>query len=574
MTDAGIPPTDHELVERWRERAAPLLPLLHEFHERDGHLSDSALAAVSEGLRMPIAELYGATTFYHHLDREPGGFRRPRVCAGPVCALNGAREALEALQGVAELEPVPMPCPGRCDLPVPVLAGNGVYRAESPTVLHPAGSPLPPPALAGVRECVFANIRHEGRRGIVGYRATGGYRGLRRALRELTPEQVVGEIEGSELAGRGGAGFPTGRKWRAVREAPGSPKTVVCNADEGEPGCFKDRALLDHDPHAVIEGMTIAAYATGARLGIIYLRYEYPETLRILTAAIREAREAGFVEDGDRRSGSSRDAHRDGRFSLIVRRGAGAYICGEETAMLNSLEGKRPFPRERPPFPVTCGFENLPTAVNNVETLAAVPPILAREDGAAWYRSLGADGRAGTKLISLSGDLVRPGNYEIPIGYPLAELLEAAGGPLPGRSFQAATMAGLSGGFLSASEISEVTLDEPSLRAKGSFLGAGGIMLFDDSRDMIEVTRMAMEFFAEESCGKCFPCRIGTTRLVERLEGSGPDDLSEWLDEVADLNRTMKATSACGLGQAAPLLTESLVGKFPRSVKDHVTGYR
>jgi NADH:ubiquinone oxidoreductase subunit F (NADH-binding) len=320
---------------------------------------------------------------------------------------------------------------------------------------------------------------------------------------------------------------------------------------------------MDHDPHAVLEGMALAGYATGAPRGILYLRYEYPDTARILEEAVAEAEEAGFL--GESILGTSFS------FKIYVRRGAGAYICGEETSLLNSLEGKHPFPRNRPPYPVTHGFQNLPTAVNNVETLATVPPILTR--GGAWYAGLGVNGHAGTKVISLSGDILRPGNYEVPMGLPLSTLLhEWAGGPREGRQVQAVTMAGLSGGYLAGTDL-DVTLDEPSVRAKGSFLGAGGIMVFDDTRDMMEVSRMAMEFFAEESCGKCFPCRIGTERLTERLAGTaGPKVLSAWIDEVNDIGATMKETSACGLGQAAPLITESLLRYFPQRVARHVEG--
>ncbi|NRA95036.1 MAG: SLBB domain-containing protein, partial [Planctomycetes bacterium] len=321
--------------------------------------------------------------------------------------------------------------------------------------------------------------------------------------------------------------------------------------------CFKDRTLMDLDPHAVIEGMAIAAHATGATRGFIYLRYEYPETEGILERALEEARGAGLIggETG---------------FDLWVRRGGGAYICGEETSLLNSLEGKHPFPRDRPPFPVTRGYEDLPTVVNNVETLSSVPPILSR--GADWYRELGDADHAGTKVISLSGDIRRPGNYEVPLGFPLPELLnEWAGGAPDGRVIQAVTMAGLSGGFL-AKEGLHVTLDEPSIRAYDSFLGAGGIMVLDDSRDMVAVAHSAMEFFAHESCGKCFPCRIGTERLTERLNGGGPPALDSWQEEVSDIGDTMKATSACGLGMAAPLITESLARWFPDQIEGHVKG--
>ena len=553
--------TNDELLARWKNEPAPLLPLLHAFHQRDGYLSEDALRAIAKGLRIPIADLFGTVTFYHHFSRDEAGLDRPRVCTGPVCSMRGA-EVLVASLRAAGHDPQPMPCPGRCDQPVPVIHGGTVLTGGTASTLVSGPSPLPPAPPGGIEECVFAGIRNPGRAGLAGYRNDGGYEALTRAVTGMTPGEVIDVIDASGLAGRGGAGFPTGRKWRAVADAPGGPKTIVSNADEGEPGCFKDRLLMDHDPHGMIEGMALAAYATGAVRGFIYLRYEYPETVDILEGAIAEAEAAGLLGDGILGT--------DFAFDLRVRRGAGAYICGEETSLLNSLEGKHPFPRNRPPFPVTHGYENLPTVVNNVETLASAPPILVH--GAEWYRGLGRGDHAGTKVISLSGDIARPGNYEVPIGLPLAELLhDWAGGPPSGRTIQAVTMAGLSGGFLAGADL-DVTLDEPSIRSKGSFLGAGGIMVFDDSRDMIRVTRGSMEFFAEESCGKCFPCRIGTQRLVERLEGDGPDTVEAWVDEVTDLNQVMMKTSACGLGQAAPLLTESLIRYFPERVREHVAG--
>ncbi len=547
------------LKKTWKNSwPAPLLPLLHAFHDRDGHLSDDVVRTVAAALRIPLADLYGTVTFYHHFSRVPTGLQAPRVCTGPVCRLLGGTELLEALRKDGA---TPMPCAGRCDEPVPVISGHTVQVGTSVDGLEARTSPLPVPNPGGYEECVFAAIREPGRAGLEGYRRTGGYEALGRALTELTPADVVSIVTDSGLAGRGGAGFPTGVKWKAVADETRGPKTIVCNADEGEPGCFKDRVLMDHDPHAVLEGMALAARATGAERGFIYLRYEYPETLAILESAIAEAEAAGWL--GDAVQGS------DFRFHVAVRRGAGAYICGEEGSLLNSLEGKHPFPRERPPFPVTHGFEDLPTVVNNVETLASAPAIVRR--GAEWYRDLGLGEHAGTKLISLSGDIRRPGNYEVPIGLPLRTLLhEWAGGPLEGRTVQAVTMAGVSGGFLGGEDL-DVTLDEPSIRAVGSMLGAGGIMVFDDRRDMVDVAHSCMEFFAEESCGKCFPCRIGTQRLTERLAGdAGPADPGAWTAEVEDIGDVMKATSACGLGMAAPLVTESLLKYFPERVAEHL----
>ena len=548
-------PTNDELIECWRGEPAPLLPLLHAFQERDGYLSEKAIRETSAALRIPLADLYGTVTFYHHFSRQSGG--GSRVCTGPVCRFRGGLELLEALgDGAHE-----MPCAGRCDDPVPVLQGEILLIGSTPDSLVTRASPLPPPNPGGVEECVFASIREDGQAGMVGYCKNGGYEALSRVALEMEPDDVIRLISKSELAGRGGAGFPTGRKWQAVQDAPGNPKTIVCNADEGEPGCFKDRVLMDYDPHAVIEGMILAAYATGATRGFIYLRYEYPETFRILERALHEAQESGFLGD--------RILEKDFSFHLYLRRGAGAYICGEETSLLNSLEGKHPFPRNRPPYPVTHGYEDLPTVVNNVETLASVPPIVRK--GSEWYRSLGWNGHSGTKLISLSGDIRKAGNYEVPLGMPLKTLLyEWAGGPLQGRTIQAVTMAGLSGGFLAGEDL-DVTLDETSIRSRGSFLGAGGIMVFDSSRNMVEVAHSAMSFFAEESCGKCFPCRIGTQRLSERLSGeAGPKDFDTWAGEVRDLGETMKELSACGLGVAAPLISDSLLKYFPDQIDQHL----
>jgi NADH-quinone oxidoreductase subunit F len=555
-------PTDSELCARWRDQPAPLLPLLHAFHDRDGFLSDDAIRAVSKALRIPLADLFGTVTFYHFFQRFPPGKASPRVCDGPVCKLHGCDALLDALRADGATA---MPCAGRCDGPIPVLRGDEVLVGRSADDLRADPSPLPPPYPGDTGECVFAQIRTRGRATLDGYRRTGGYAALERAVTGMTPAEVLGVVAESGLAGRGGAGFPTGRKWQAVADAPGEPKTIVCNADEGEPGCFKDRVLMDHDPHAVLEGMLLAGYATGASRGFVYLRYEYPDTLRILERAIVDAEQAGLC--GERVLGSGFS------FRIFARRGAGAYICGEETSLLQSLEGKHPFPRNRPPFPVTHGYEDLPTAVNNVETLASVAPIVAR--GAGWYRGLGLGAHAGTKVISLSGDIARPGNYEVPLGLPLRTLLDDwALGPAHGRAIRAVTMAGLSGGFLAGQDL-DVTLDEPAIRAKGSFLGAGGIMVFDESRDMVAVAREAMSFFAHESCGKCFPCRIGTQRLTERLRGTaGPRELAAWTAEVEDIGRTMKATSACGLGMAAPLVSESLLRYFPDAVRAHVARAR
>ena len=288
-------PSDQELLELWRDQPAPLLPLLHAFHDRDGHLSEEAIRGVAKGLRIPVADLYGSVTFYHHFARTPGGKAAPRVCDGPVCKLKNCDGLLAELR---EQGATTMPCAGRCDDPIPVIKGDGVLVGLSASELVDRPSLLPPPNPGGAEECVFAHIRDPQRATLAGYRQGRGYEGLARAIREMTPDQVLATVDRSGLTGRGGAGFPTGRKWRAVADAPGSPKTIVCNADEGEPGCFKDRVLMTYDPHALIEGMILAAFAAGAERGFIYLRYEYPEIESILSRAIEDAKRQGLLGTG------------------------------------------------------------------------------------------------------------------------------------------------------------------------------------------------------------------------------------------------------------------------------------
>ncbi|MBN77031.1 MAG: hypothetical protein CMO36_02345 [Verrucomicrobiaceae bacterium] len=552
------PTTNEEIIEKWLGKDAPLLPVLHAFHDRDNYLSDESIKFVSEKLKIPIAELYATITFYHHFSRNPNGKKKPRVCTGNVCCLNGGNELLNELKDQGA---TPMPCAGRCDEMVPVIIEDDVFVGKTSDSLVNLQTPLPVPNTVKYGECIFRNIREQGRDQLDGYENTKGYVALQDAVK-LSPSDILETIVESKLAGRGGAGFPTGLKWKSVAEAHGNPKSIVCNADEGEPGCFKDRTIMDHDPHALIEGMIIAAYATGATRGFIYLRYEYPETEKILQTAIDQALEKNYL-------GEKILNKEDFNFDLQIRRGAGAYICGEEGSLLNSLEGKHPFPRNKPPFPVTHGFEDLPTVVNNVETLASVPPIIRK--GPEWYQSLGIGDLAGTKIISLSGDIKRPGNYEVPFGLPLRTLLnDWAGGPIEGQEIVAVTMAGLSGGFLSGKDL-DVTLDEPSIRSKGSFLGAGGIIVFDNRRNMFEVAHGAMQFFAHESCGKCFPCRIGTQRLTERLNPETINiNLETWTEEVNEIGEVMKATSACGLGMAAPNVTESLQKYFSDTIANNI----
>ncbi|GBE16081.1 NADP-reducing hydrogenase subunit HndC [bacterium BMS3Abin14] len=392
------------------------------------------------------------------------------------------------------------------------------------------------------------------------YLVNEGYVALPRALNEMGPEDVLEEVKLSRLRGRGGAGFPAGMKWDFASRDRRSPKFIICNADEGEPGTFKDRVLIENDPHAILEGMALAAYAVGAEYGFIYIRGEYPFGARVLERAIKEAEERSFLGENILNSGFN--------FTITVHRGAGAYVCGEETALIESLEGKRGQSRIRPPFPVNVGYSDLPTVVNNVETLASIPQILLR--GGDWYAGIGTPECPGTKLFSVSGHVVNPGVYELPMGVTLRELVfEHAGGMRDNRSFKAAFPGGASSACLDESQL-DVKLDFNALAAAGSMLGSGAVMVLDDTADMVKVTHVLIKFFEHESCGKCTPCREGlfwVRRIFDRiLEGRGA--MAD-LDLLSDICESIRTTSFCGLGEASVSCVTSTMEKF----RDEYLGY-
>lgn len=387
------------------------------------------------------------------------------------------------------------------------------------------------------------------------YLATDGYAGLRRAF-EMEPGQVISEVKDSRLMGRGGAAFPAGIKWESTAKQPATPRYLVCNADESEPGTFKDRAILEGDPFALIESMTIAGYAIGAECGYIYLRGEYPRAFRMLRNAIKRARERGFLGTNVLNTGWS--------FELEIRRGAGAYICGEETAIFNSIEGYRGEPRSKPPFPFEQGLFNKPTVVNNVETLCNVPLIM--QMGAAQYTKIGTEGSTGPKLFCVSGNLVRPGVYEVPFGATLGEVLELAGGVPKGRTLQAVLLGGAAGVFVRADELN-IPLTFEGVRANNATLGSGVIMAFDDTVDLSGILLRVARFFRDESCGQCVPCRVGTVRQEEallRITHNRQDAAAKGRDVqlLRDVGLVMKDSSICGLGQAAWNAVESAIDRL------------
>jgi NADH-quinone oxidoreductase subunit F len=375
------------------------------------------------------------------------------------------------------------------------------------------------------------------------YRAHGGYEGLRTALK-LGPEGVIREVSDSKLMWRGGAAFPTGRKWDAVARQPVRPHYLICNADESEPGTFKDRVLLEGDPFATVEAMTIAAFATGASQGYLYIRGEYPDAEARLANAIEQSAAAGLP----------------GKLDIEIRRGAGAYICGEETALFESIEGKRGEPRNKPPFPVEVGLFGKPTAVNNVETLVNVLLIVGEDGGAEAFKAIGTEGSTGPKLFCVSGHVVRPGVYEVEFGATLRELLELAGGVPGGRQLKAILLGGAAGVFVGPDAL-DTPLTFEATRAIGATLGSGVVMAFDETADMVGTLRRIAQFFRDESCGQCVPCRVGTVRqeeLLARLASAQPrGDRATELQLLGEIGRAMRDASICGLGQTASSAIES-----------------
>jgi len=391
----------------------------------------------------------------------------------------------------------------------------------------------------------------------------GGYTALATALDKFTPEEVINMVQESGLRGRGGAGFPAGKKWGFTRQAPGQPKYLICNADEGEPGTFKDRLILEGDPHLIIEGMAIAAYAIGASRGIIYIRGEYELSIKRMEQAISQARENGIL--GTEVLGSTF------AFDIEVCAGAGAYVCGEETALIESIEGKRGEPRFKPPYPAQAGLWGLPTCVNNVETLANVPAIIERSP--SWFRSVGTKNSPGTKVFTLTGNIVNSGLIEVPMGITLREVIYEIGGGIPaGRRFKMAQTGGTSGGCLAEDHL-DIPMDYDSLAAHGSSLGSGALLVMDDSHCIVDLTRCFLNFFKHESCGQCTPCREGTPalyRLVDKV-ARGLGQQSD-IDLIYRLSRTMQDSSLCALGQAAPIPVLSAFRHFWPEIEAHLAG--
>ncbi|HKT48583.1 MAG TPA: NAD(P)H-dependent oxidoreductase subunit E [Candidatus Acidoferrales bacterium] len=570
-----------------------LLPALHAVQARIGWISPGVVNYIAQRLNVAPAEIHGVASFYAMFSLS----QRPKVvahvCDDVACLARGAQQVCSDLatrlgpplshddshrsksQTVAWLR---SPCLGLCDrAPAALITASGeasnefvldaataeaieaaardATEAQAPTSRplsqHPVCASNAPDSASLLRRVDKLDPLS-----ISQYQRHGGYAALRRAL-EIGPERVVQEVLDSRILGRGGAAFPVGKKWEALarQRKTGATHYVVCNADESEPGTFKDRVLMEGDPFAILEGMTIAAFATEAQRGFIYVRGEYPKAAAILSHAINAARSAGLL--GESILGA------DFRFDIELRRGAGAYICGEETALFNSIEGYRGEPRNKPPFPTQSGLFRQPTVVNNVETLANIPEVVLK--GGAAYAQIGTPQSTGYRLFCISGNVRQPGVYEVPFGTTLRRLLELAGGVGGSGRLQSVLLGGAAGTFLSPGEI-DLPLSFEGVRAANATLGSGAVIVFDDSVDMKQILARIARFFTEETCGQCVPCRVGTMRqaeILERLAAHEPlQSVSQELQMLNEVGQAMRDASICGLGQTASSAILSAISRW------------
>jgi NADH-quinone oxidoreductase subunit F len=555
-----------------------LLPALHALQSRAGWISEGGLTYVSQRLDVPPAEAYGVASFYAMFSTEPRPQTVLHLCDDIACKVAGAESLIADVVREAGSERADQilrsPCLGICErAPAAFLQSAG----SRDVTFGPASLERLDPFLHGGTWTIGASggevapqsrdtLRLLRRIGVVDphslddYRAHGGYQALRRAV-ELGPDGVIRELKDAKLLGRGGAAFPAGVKWEAVAKQSVRPHYFICNADESEPGTFKDRVLMEHDPFAVIESLTIAAYATGSEQGFLYIRGEYPHATSMLENAIDQARTRGFLGDDVMGEGFA--------FDIELRRGAGAYICGEETSLFNSIEGKRGEPRNKPPFPVEKGLFGKPTGINNVETLVNVLEVLSM--GGLEYARLGTPDSTGTRLFCLSGCVEAPGVYEVEHGITLGELIDVAGGVRGGRELKAVLLGGAAGVFVGPEDLGLKLTFEDS-RAAGTTLGSGVVMLFDDTVNLAEIVLRIAAFFRDESCGQCVPCRVGTVRQEEALHrlvkdrpiGSRQDELAL----IGEIGQVMRDASICGLGQLAANAVESAIARLGVFVGD------
>ena len=576
MTLSDLESSAGEILRRYEYPKAAMLPLLWLVQENQGYVSQEAEAWAGRILGVARSHVREAVSFYNMFHTAPVGRRELRVCTSLPCMLRGAGDLLEQIGERLQIRPgettpgqevtlTEVECLCACEMsPMAQLDERFVGPVEGTTVdtvvrdaLTLPGSadetPEPQPYISTDGPVLSTRFKDPDGTWLEDYVADGGYLAANKALTSMTPEQVIDEVLAANLRGLGGAGFPTGRKWSFIPKDTTDPKYLVVNADEGEPGTFKDRYIMERDPHALLEGMVIAAYAIGSHKAYVYIRGEYFRSAKCLQRAIDEALAQGWLGKNIRGTGFDLD--------VVIHRGAGAYICGEETALLTSLEGGKGFPRLKPPFPAISGLFKCPTIVNNVETLACVPFILRHS--AERFASIGTEKQGGTRLFCVSGHVSRPGVYEAPVSISLRELIEkAAGGIRDGNRLKAVIPGGISAKILTADEI-DVAMDFDSLMAAGTMAGSGGVIVMDETTCMVEALEAAARFFADESCGQCSPCREGTGwvhRIVRRIiDGQG--NVGD-LDDLLAIAGDMEGNTICVFADAAAWPVQSYITKF------------
>ena len=535
-----------------------LLPALIKTQNLFGFISEENARTIGQALRIPLADVTGVIEFYSMFYDHPVGSPIIRICTSPVCVTKGSKQLLEAAANLTELDQgdqvfvEEVACLGLCDRAPAALVDQ--QQIGPATINHLVDKIAAAPVkIYGQDRLLTQNCQPSSSPDLKEYCDRHGFKALAKVL-SLSQEEVIEIVNAAGLRGRGGAGFPTGLKWQGAYRAPDHPKYIVCNLDESEPGTFKDQALILGDPFRILEGMLIAAYSVGAQKGFCYIRGEYPSSRKVFEDAISQAYGAGLL--GNNILGE------DFNFHLEIRSGAGAYICGEETALFESIEGKRGFPRIKPPFPTTHGLFGKPTVINNVETFANLPLIFTI--GVDQYRKMGSESVPGPRLFSVSGDIAKPGVYECSNPITLRELLfDHAGGIPDGHELQGILLGGAAGKFIGPENL-DTLLSEEILQQKGYSLGSGAIMVFDSSQDMREILASLGSFFAHESCGKCYPCQLGTQRqaeiLTRNLNGSMLDGDKA---RLVDVGWTMTDASLCGLGQTAASAVLSALDLWP-----------
>ena len=577
------------LLHRYPVKRSALVPMLLYTQDAFGYISDQMVEEIAQRLDLNTLQVTETLVYYSMLRRKPAGKFHVQVCTNVSCKLRGGQQVYERVQrrlGIGHKQTTPdgqfsleeVECIGACTGAPAVQVNYDFYENLTPEsaetlLLRLDQGTNPPPVVCtsgAVHERHPAEVPVISRRfGIKDSRKLSvylehdGYRALEKALRQMTPEQVIDEVKKSNLRGRGGAGFPAGVKWSFVPKDTAKPKYIIANADESEPATCKDRPLMEMDPHQLIEGMIIAGRAVGAHQGYIYIRGEYRYVQEILDAAIDEAYANNYLGNDIRGSGFD--------FLLSTHTGAGAYECGEESALMESLEGKRGYPRIRPPFPAIVGLYGCPTVINNAETLSSVPAVIL--NGGEWYARLGSERNGGTRLFCISGHVNRPGIYELPMGFNLKRMIDdVAGGMAGGKKLKAVIPGGSSCPLLKADEV-DLPMDFDSLAKAGSMLGSGGVVVIDEDTCMVDLARRIMHFYANESCGWCIPCREGTAwlrKMLDRLhEGSGRQEDIPLIDEVA---KNILGRTFCPLGDAAALPTISIAKKWRHEFEDHLKG--